>query len=96
MRRLSTVLLLLSCLAFALPASAADAAAIDGAKLGFAWAIPFAGMLLSIALLPLLGFVGNGKTMYDLPQLARHVREAYEELTVASSRKRKASGRAKR
>jgi hypothetical protein len=42
------------------------------------------------------GFVGNGAAMYDLTQLARHVREAYEELKVASSRKRKASGRAKR
>jgi hypothetical protein len=42
------------------------------------------------------GFVGNGVAMYDLTQLARHVREAYEELKVASSRKRKASGRAKR
>ncbi len=32
----------------------AQAAAIDGSQLGPAWAIPFAGMLLSIALLPLL------------------------------------------
>ncbi|MCS6762794.1 MAG: sodium:proton antiporter [Candidatus Protistobacter heckmanni] len=34
-----------------LPAFAAD---IDGASLGSAWALPFAGMLLSIALLPML------------------------------------------
>jgi Na+/H+ antiporter NhaD/arsenite permease-like protein len=39
--------LLLAC---ARPASAAE---IDGAALGAAWAIPFAGMLLSIAILPL-------------------------------------------
>jgi hypothetical protein len=42
------------------------------------------------------GFVGNGVAMYDLTQLARHVREAYEELTAASSRKRKAPSRAAR
>ncbi len=30
------------------------------------------------------GFVGNGATMYDLPQLARHVEEAYEELKTAA------------
>ena len=30
------------------------AAALDGASLGLAWAIPFAGLLLSIALMPLL------------------------------------------
>jgi Na+/H+ antiporter NhaD/arsenite permease-like protein len=39
--------------AAALPA-AATAATLDGAALGLGWAIPFAGMLLSIALLPLL------------------------------------------
>jgi Na+/H+ antiporter NhaD/arsenite permease-like protein len=37
----------------AVPAVAA-AAGFDGARLGLAWGIPFAGMLLSIALLPLL------------------------------------------
>jgi Na+/H+ antiporter NhaD/arsenite permease-like protein len=39
-----------------LPASASNAAAaeIDGATLGLAWALPFAGVLLSIALFPLL------------------------------------------
>ena len=36
-----------------LPASAA-AASLDGAQLGMVWSIPFAGMLLSIALLPLV------------------------------------------
>jgi Na+/H+ antiporter NhaD/arsenite permease-like protein len=40
-------------LASLLPA-AASAAEIDGAALGAAWAIPFAGILLSIALMPLL------------------------------------------
>ena len=35
-------------------ATPAQAAAIDGANLGLAWAIPFAGVLLSIALLPVL------------------------------------------
>jgi WS/DGAT/MGAT family acyltransferase len=42
------------------------------------------------------GFVGNGVAMYDLTQLARHVREAYEELKAASSRKRKSPSRAAR
>lgn len=32
----------------------AQAAEVDGARLGLAWGLPFAGMLLSIALLPLL------------------------------------------
>jgi Na+/H+ antiporter NhaD/arsenite permease-like protein len=37
-----------------LPAFAAgDAAAIDGARLGLMWVIPFAGILLSIAIMPL-------------------------------------------
>jgi Na+/H+ antiporter NhaD/arsenite permease-like protein len=53
MRRLPAVLVLLCCLGGALPAAAADAAAIDGAKLGYAWAIPFVGILMSIALFPL-------------------------------------------
>lgn len=35
-------------------AAPAQAAAIDGAGLGLAWALPFAGILLSIALLPIL------------------------------------------
>jgi WS/DGAT/MGAT family acyltransferase len=34
------------------------------------------------------GFVGSGASMYDLPQLARHVEEAYEELKVAASKRR--------
>lgn len=41
-----------SALILLLPA-AAQAAAIDGAQLSLAWVLPFAGMLLSIALLPL-------------------------------------------
>ena len=37
-----------------LPAFAAgDAVAIDGARLGLMWVIPFAGILLSIAIMPL-------------------------------------------
>ena len=35
-------------------ATPAQAASLDGAQLGLLWAIPFAGMLLSIALLPLV------------------------------------------
>ena len=42
------------------------------------------------------GFVGNGVAMYDLTELARQVRKAYEELKAASPGKRKAAGRAKR
>ena len=33
------------------------------------------------------GFVGNGATMYDLSQLARHVEEAYQELKTAAMRR---------
>jgi len=40
------------------------------------------------------GFVGNGVAMYDLTQLARHVRDAYEELKAASAKtKRRRSPR---
>ena len=47
-----TLLLLALALAGAgLPAQAAE---LDGARLGLAWGLPFAGMLLSIALMPLL------------------------------------------
>jgi Na+/H+ antiporter NhaD/arsenite permease-like protein len=42
--------ILVVALAFAPPATAAE---IDGARLGFAWAIPFIGILLSIAIMPL-------------------------------------------
>ena len=35
-------------------AGAAQAAELDGARLGFVWAVPFIGVLLSIAVLPLL------------------------------------------
>ncbi|MCS0495330.1 sodium:proton antiporter [Ancylobacter sp. MQZ15Z-1] len=41
-------------LSFAAPAHAAEGAGIDGAALSLAWGIPFAGMLLSIAVVPLL------------------------------------------
>jgi Na+/H+ antiporter NhaD/arsenite permease-like protein len=37
---------------FALPAGAAEA--LDGTKMGLAWGLPFAGILLSIALMPIL------------------------------------------
>jgi len=42
------------------------------------------------------GFVGSGATMYDLPQLARHTRDAYEELKAAASKRRPAAGRTTR
>jgi diacylglycerol O-acyltransferase len=42
------------------------------------------------------GFIGNGTTMYDLPQLARHVRDAYEELDAAASKRRPAAATATR
>ena len=42
------------------------------------------------------GFVGNGVAVYDLTQLAGNVREAYEELKAATSRKRAARSRAAR
>ena len=45
---------LLAGLALATPAQAAGEAAVDGRLLGLLWVAPFAGLLLSIALLPLL------------------------------------------
>jgi WS/DGAT/MGAT family acyltransferase len=39
------------------------------------------------------GFVGSGATMYDLPQLARHTRDAYDELLDASTKRRPVAGR---
>lgn len=47
----STIGVLILGLAAATPA---EAAAVDGARLGLAWSLPFVGMLLSIALGPLL------------------------------------------
>jgi hypothetical protein len=41
------------------------------------------------------GFVGNGATMYDLPELALHVQEAYEELKAAASKRGKARSHGK-
>jgi WS/DGAT/MGAT family acyltransferase len=35
------------------------------------------------------GFVGNGASMHDLPSLARHVEDAYEDLKAAASGTRK-------
>jgi Na+/H+ antiporter NhaD/arsenite permease-like protein len=46
--------LLLLALALAGASLPAQAAELDGARLGLAWGLPFAGMLLSIALMPLL------------------------------------------
>ncbi|MBE5692929.1 MAG: sodium:proton antiporter, partial [Sutterella sp.] len=43
----------LSALAFLSAALPASAASLDGSALGLSWAIPFAGILLSIALMPL-------------------------------------------
>ena len=45
---------LLPVLALILLPEAAFAAELDGRALGFLWALPFAGILLSIALFPLL------------------------------------------
>jgi WS/DGAT/MGAT family acyltransferase len=42
------------------------------------------------------GFVGSGATMYDLPELARHARQAYEELKAAARRRGPSPARAKR
>jgi len=42
------------------------------------------------------GFVGSGATMYDLPELARHVKDAYEELKAAASKRRPAAARTSR
>ena len=41
------------------------------------------------------GFVGNGATMYDLPELARHVQEAYAELKRTASKRGKARSHGK-
>lgn len=45
---------LAGCVLSGTPAAAAEAAGIDGASLSLAWGIPFVGMLLSIAVIPLL------------------------------------------
>jgi WS/DGAT/MGAT family acyltransferase len=42
------------------------------------------------------GFVGNGATMYGLPELARHVEEAYEELKSARVKRRTSAGGTRR
>ena len=41
-------------LALGLLAGPAEAAGLDGASLGIGWAVPFVGLLLSIAILPQL------------------------------------------
>ncbi len=43
-----------ACMALAAPARASEAHGIDGASLGAVWALPFVGILLSIALFPLI------------------------------------------
>lgn len=40
------------------------------------------------------GFVGHGVTMYDLPSLARHVADAYEELQRAAKQRKSQKGAA--
>ena len=52
-------------IAIALAAPAAMAAELDGARLGFAWAIPFIGVLLSIAILPLAAPQSQPVTVTD-------------------------------
>jgi WS/DGAT/MGAT family acyltransferase len=42
------------------------------------------------------GFVGSGATMYDLPELARHVQDAYQELKGIATQGRPAIDRAAR
>ena len=42
------------------------------------------------------GFVGSGNAMHDLPELARHARQAYEELRAAAKRRRRPPAPAKR
>ena len=42
------------------------------------------------------GLVGNGASLYDLPGLARHVQDAYDELKTAASRRRPAAVRKSR
>jgi WS/DGAT/MGAT family acyltransferase len=42
------------------------------------------------------GFVGNSATLRDVPELARHVSEAYEELKAAALKSRSARGRARK
>ena len=42
------------------------------------------------------GFVGNGATMYDLPELARQVADAYQELKTAATKRRSGSHAARR
>ena len=53
MRRARRSGLGLAALALGVVPAAAHAAELDGAALGWFWVVPFAGMLLSIALLPL-------------------------------------------
>ncbi len=42
------------------------------------------------------GFVGSGATMYDLPALARHARQSYDELKAAAKRRGPSASRAGR
>jgi hypothetical protein len=42
------------------------------------------------------GFGGNGETMYSLPDLARHVADAYQDLRTAARPAGRSRGRPKR
>ncbi len=53
-RTAATVAAFATAMVIAFPAAASDAHGFDGASLGVVWAIPFAGILLSIALFPLV------------------------------------------
>lgn len=76
---------------------------LDGAPL--VGAFPVSAIAASIGLNATLtsyhdrmdfGFVGNGASMYDLPQLARHVKDAYEELKAVAPGGRSSRVRATR
>jgi hypothetical protein len=42
------------------------------------------------------GFVGNSATLRDVPELARHVAAAYEDLKAEASKRRSAKSRARK
>jgi WS/DGAT/MGAT family acyltransferase len=76
---------------------------LDGAPL--VGAFPVSAIAASIGLNATLtsyhdrmdfGFVGSGTAMYDLPELARHAQQSYEELKAAARRRGPSPARAKR
>ena len=76
---------------------------LDGARLLGSFPISALGMgvglnvtLASYADTMDFGFVANGRALKDLPQLARHTREAYEALKAAAPAGRKARPRRQR